>query len=154
MSTRQDSTTSKAGIMIRRGDDSLIRTIESLVLTETLKAITYLLIVLIIQRKETKMNTYKKITKQLVTLFFLVNIPLFVAMFCFRYSMADIASNLGKVPAFFWILSIGLIYLPFEAFIAYYAKRAEMKKSSIAFCVFFGIHFLVVVGSTILLLVA
>ena len=99
------------------------------------------------------MNTYKRITKQLVALFCLVNIPLFVAMFCFRYSIADIASYSSKVPAFVWLLSIGLIYLPFEALITHYAKLAEMKKSRIAFFVCFVIHFLVVVGSTILLLV-
>ena len=84
------------------------------------------------------MDSHKRTVKCLIVIFCRINIPLYVAMFYFRYLTMELLAN--DILCLLWSSSIALVYLPFEALIYRHAKLAAMKKCSMFFGLCLIIH--------------
>jgi len=93
------------------------------------------------------MDTYKRVTKRLVVIFCLINIPVqAVAIYC-RYLIKEPFSDVAAT--LFGILVTALVYIPFEVLICKKAKLAGMKKIRVFFGLCVAIHLVYIIGYSI-----
>ena len=86
------------------------------------------------------MNT-KQIVKLLLTLFSVLLVCFYATAFYLRYTNNPLAFQYA------WTFSVIFVFLPLEASIAHFAKKANMKVCKLFFLFTFCLHLVVVIGA-------